>query len=79
MAECGIEKYDKLPAVVPGCDVDYLRWVYSSKTNIHRWQLRVGSFVAKFLDYMTLPRMSALEAKDRLEFAYQMHKKLGGK
>ena len=26
MADCGIEKYDKLPAVVGWIDVDYLRW-----------------------------------------------------
>lgn len=26
MADCGIKKYDKLPAVVGWIDVDYLRW-----------------------------------------------------
>ena len=39
MAECGIEKYDKLPSRVGWIDVDYLRW--------RLWRCNNPSFISK--------------------------------
>ena len=39
MAECGIEKYDKLPARAGWTDIDYLRW--------RLWRCNNPSFISR--------------------------------
>ena len=55
MAECGIEKYDELPARVGSIDVDYLRWRLYRCLNpswLHNIPL-IGQFLAPPSDELT--------------------------
>ena len=72
MAECGIKKYDELPAVVGWIDVDMTRWVLYRHLN--KRKIESVPYIGFIVRHLTYPSMTKERAIFVLEKAYKQHK-----
>jgi hypothetical protein len=71
MANCGVKKYDDLPAVVSGIDVDMLRWALWR--NDHPWRVYSVPVLGWVIRFFTMPSTPRARIVRLLDIAVVIH------